>query len=88
MRRLVWTVGCLLLTLTGGAPAETDVRPEFEVSSIRLNNSGRPRNYTLFAQRPVYGHERHTSRYHRERREQDQAHSDARRSGLDRLRQI
>src|ERR1700676_262620 len=46
MRRLFWTVGCLLLIMTGGAPAQTDARPEFEVASIRPTNSGRPRVYT------------------------------------------
>jgi len=35
MRVMLWTVGCLLLTLTGGATAQTDARPEFEVASIK-----------------------------------------------------
>ena len=35
MRVMLWTVGCLLLTLTGGATAQTDAHPEFEVASIK-----------------------------------------------------
>lgn len=35
------------MTLTiGGTSAPTDARPEFEVGSIRANNSGRPRVFT------------------------------------------
>ena len=45
MQRLFWTVGCLLLILRCGAPAQTDARLEFEVASIKPNDSGRPRVY-------------------------------------------
>src|SRR5262245_30080530 len=36
VRKLFWMVGCLVWTLPYGAIAQTDVRPKFEVASIKL----------------------------------------------------
>jgi len=35
MRQSMWMVSCLLLTLTRGAIAQTDLHPKFEVASIK-----------------------------------------------------
>jgi uncharacterized protein (TIGR03435 family) len=35
VERLFWTLGCLLMLLSGGAIAQTDSHPEFEVASVK-----------------------------------------------------
>src|SRR5262245_38387911 len=37
MKKLFWTVGCLLLTLPCSAVAQTNAHPKFDVASIKLS---------------------------------------------------